>query len=132
MLTHSVETLYGYGSFSMPGPDVAIADHDENGVTVIDLPGPLVGERPAHDLRDRVLDLLEMGGRNFAVNLAEVAYADSQGVGALAAVFNLVRRQKGRIKFFAAPARLVRMLASLHLDTLFELFGDESSALASF
>jgi len=116
----------------MPSPDHSVVARREGGVTVIDLPGPLVGELVVHDLRDRLLDLLALGAKNFAINLAEVPYADSYGIGGLAAAYNLVRHRGGRIKFFAAPARLVRMLASLRLDTVFELFEDESSALSSF
>jgi len=126
MQTHQEQTLYTAGPF---GHGFRVTDRQENGATVIDLPGPLVGEQPAHELRDRVLDLLELGARRFAINLTEVSHADSYGVGALAAVYNLVRHRGGRIKFFGAPARLVRMLASLRLDTVFDLLGDETSAL---
>jgi anti-sigma B factor antagonist len=100
--------------------------------TVIDLPGPLVREAPAHALLDRVAELLHQGARNFAINLEEVDHADSYGLGGLAAAYNLIDRAGGKVKFFAAPEGLLRTLARLRLDTVFELFHDEISALSSF
>jgi len=132
MRTHAEETFNSSGPLSMPGPDLSVVDRRENDVAVIDLVGPLVGERPVHALRDRIRQLLDAGTRNFAINLAEVPYADSSGLSGLVAAYNLIQAAGGRIKFFAAPGRLLHTLARLRLDTVFELLGDESSALSSF
>jgi len=109
-----------------------VVDRRENAVAVIDLAGPLVGDRPVHALDDRIRQLLNLGTKNVAINLAEVPYADSCGLSGLVAAYNLIQGARGRIKFFAAPVRLVHTLARLRLDTVFELFEDESSALSSF
>ena len=65
-------------------------------------------------------------------HLAEVPYADSYGLGGLAAAHNLVQQTRGRIKFFGARDRLFRTLHRLRLDTVLDLFEDEASALSSF
>jgi len=132
MRTHAEETFSGYGPLSMPGPDLSVVDRRENELAVVDLAGPLVGDRPVHALHNRIRQLLDVGTRNFAINLAEVPYADSCGFSGLVAAYNLIQAAGGRIKFFAAPVRVRHTLARLRLDTVFELFGDESSALSSF
>jgi anti-sigma B factor antagonist len=132
MQIHAETNLDGYGSFLAPGPECRVVERKVRNVCVIDLMGPLVRELPVLALRDQIQELLDHGARNFAINLAEVPYADSYGLGGLAATLNLVQEAGGRIKFFAARERLVRTLQRLRLDTILELFEDEASALSSF
>ena len=69
--------------------------------------------------------------RSFAINLAQVSVADSYALGALAGAYNMVRQAGGRVKFFAAPERLIRALRKFHLDSVLELYTDETSALSN-
>jgi len=124
--------LDGYGPFLVPGPGCRVVDRKVDDICVIDLTGPLVRELPVLAFRDQIRALLDKGARDFAINLAEVPYADSYGVGGLAAAYNLIQQAGGRIKFFAARDRLVRTLHRLRLDTVLEFFEDEGSALSSF
>ena len=132
MRTHVEPTLGGIGPFVMPGPELCVVDREVDGVTVIDLIGPLVRELPVHTFRDQIQELLDGGTKNLAINLAEVPYADSYGVGGLVTAYNLVRQAGGRVKFFAASTRLDHTLERLRLDTVFELYEDEASAVSSF
>jgi anti-sigma B factor antagonist len=132
MQIHSEQTLNGYEPFSMPGPNPIVVHRKIRDVAVIDLHGPLVSELPVHVFRDRIRELLDEGAKNFAINLAEVPYADSYGLGGLAGAYSLIHDAGGQIKFFAASERLLRTLKRLRLDTVFELLEDEASALASF
>jgi anti-sigma B factor antagonist len=117
----------------MPGTSPSVVDCQVQGVAVIDLTGPLVAESAVDDaLHDRIRQLLSEGVKNFAINLTEVPFADSYGLGCLAGVYNLIEAAGGRINFFAASERLARTLERLRLDTVFELFEDEASALSSF
>jgi anti-anti-sigma regulatory factor len=75
--------------------------------------------------------MLDEGVRNFAVNLTEVFGADGYTLGALAGAYNLVRQAGGRIKFFAAPERLIRSLRKFRLDSVLELYANEALALSS-
>ena len=132
MQIHTKTSLDGYGPFLVPGPECSVVDRTVRDVSVIHLTGPLVRELPVLTFRDQIRELLDQGARNFAINLAEVPYADSYGVGGLAAAYNLIQQAGGRIKFFAARDRLVRTLHRLRLDTVLEFFEDEGSALSSF
>jgi anti-anti-sigma factor len=130
MRTH-VEVLNSYELFPLRGKDAGPACRMVQHVAVIDLGGPLGEERSVHALYDTLRELLEEGARNFAINLAEVANADSSTLGALAGAYNLVRRAAGRIKFFAAPERLIRAFRKFHLDSVMELYADEAAALSN-
>jgi anti-sigma B factor antagonist len=131
MQTHAETNLDSYGPF-LPGPECSVLGRKVGDVSVIDLTGPLVRELPVLAFRDQIRELLDRGMRNFAINLAEVPYADSYGLGGLTAVYNLVQQAGGRIKFFAARERLLRTLQRLRLHTVLELFEDQGSALSSF
>jgi len=132
MQVHAETNLDGLGPFLAPGPDCSVVDRKVRDVTVIDLTGPLVRELPVLAFRSQIRDLLDQGTRDFAINLADVPYADSYGLGGLAAAYNVVRQAGGRIKFFGACERLLRTLHRLRLDTVLEVFEDEASALSSF
>jgi len=126
------ENPNGDGIFPMPGPDAGVGCRMVHHVAVIDLRGPFVQERTFPLLQERILELLDEGAKNFAINLSEVPSADSYTLGGLAGAYNLIRQAGGRIKFFAASERLVRTLKKLHLDTVLELADDEASALSRF
>jgi len=132
MQTHAEANLDGYGPFPAPGQESSVFSRKVGDVSVIDLTGPLVRELPVLAFRERIQELLDQGTRDFAINLAEVPYADSYGLGGLATAYNLVSQAGGRIKFFAARERLGRTLHRLRLDTLLDLYDDEASALSSF
>jgi anti-anti-sigma factor len=132
MQTHAEATLNGYGPFSIPEQEPWVIARMVGDVAVIDLRGPLVMAWPVHILRYRIKQLLHEGIKNFALNLAEAPYADSSGVSLLAGTYNLIQQAGGRIKFFAASERLVRTLNRLRLDTIFELFENETAVLSSF
>jgi anti-sigma B factor antagonist len=125
-------TLDGSQPFSMSIPDLCVVDREVEGVTVIDLAGPLIRELPVRVFRDQIQDLLRGGTRYLAVNLAGVAYADSFGVGGLVSAYNLARQPGGKIRFYGAPERLAHTLERLRLNTVLELYEDEASAVSSF
>jgi anti-sigma B factor antagonist len=132
MQSHAETNLNGYGPFLVPGPQCSVVDREVSGVSVIDLTGPLVRELSVLAFLEQIRELLDQGARSFAINLADVPYADSYGVGGLATAHNLVQNSGGRIKFFAARDRLLRTFHRLRLDTVLDLLEDERSALSSF
>ena len=100
-------------------------------VTVLDLSGTLTSDQPAH-FRERIRELSDSGTKSFAINLAQVPYMDSSGVGALLAAFKSIRAAGGKCKFFGAPPQVVHTLERVNLHKVFELFEDEGAALSSF
>ncbi|MGD0127944.1 MAG: STAS domain-containing protein [Terriglobia bacterium] len=131
MRIHLVDTPNGYEFFPQQEPNAGLSCHMVRGTAVIDLRGPLAEERSVHALYDAIRELLEEGAGNFAINLAQVSGADSYTLGALGGAYNLVRQAGGRIKFFAAPERLIRGLRKFHLDCVLELYANEALALSN-
>ena len=131
MRTHVGDTPNAFGFLPVQGTDAGPGCHMVRNVAVIDPSGPLNQEQSVHALHDAIRELLDEGAQSFAINLARVPGADSYTLGALAGAFNLVRQAGGRIKFFAAPERLIRALKKFHLDSVLELYANEASALSN-
>jgi len=109
-----------------------IQQRDREGITLLDLVGRItVGEEATH-LRDRLRDLIANGARDFVLNLAEVDYIDSTGLGALVVCFTSLRKQNGRLKLLNLTPRNIELLVLTKLTTVFEVFDSEQDAVNSF
>ena len=100
-------------------------------VAMLDLMGSVTSNEITH-LRERVQELADGGTRKFVVNLAQVVYMDSSGVGALLAIHKSIQAAGCKCKFACAPPQVQRTLQRVNLHKVFELFGDEGAALSSF
>jgi anti-sigma B factor antagonist len=101
-------------------------------VVILDLAGRLIMGEPEKSLRSTVHSLLETGSKNLAINLAEIKYIDSCGIGSLAAAWTTSRKAGANCKLFGIPKKVLLMLKISHLDTVFEALEDEAAALNSF
>jgi anti-sigma B factor antagonist len=100
--------------------------------TIVDLQGKLIAGVGAERLRDKLQSLLQQGRRQFVVNLGEVPYMDSTGLGELVHAYATVARQGGALKLLNATTRLRDLLVITKLVSVFECFDHEAEALASF
>jgi len=130
MRTHVADIANGCDFFPQQHPNTSLSCRMIRNVAVIDLRGPLAEERSVHAFYDAMRELLDEGAGNFAINLAQVSVADSYTLVALAGAYNLVRQAGGRIRFFAAPERLIRAFRKFRLDSVLELYTNEASALS--
>ena len=113
-------------------PTLRIVERIVEGVTVLDLTGRLVLDQGDAALRDCVADLLTRGQKQLVVNLRDVSYIDSAGVGMLVAKMLSVRRAGGDMKLLNLTARSNRVMTITKLLTVFETFDDEAAAVRSF
>ena len=102
-----------------------------NGVTIVDLQGKVTIEVTAQ-LRRTIADLLEADRNNILLNLGEVSFMDSSGIGELVRSYHSVKRAGGNVKLLHLTKRIQELLAITKLVTIFESFDEESEALASF
>lgn len=102
------------------------------GVTVVDVSGRIVLGEDTALLRNTVRDLIATGQKNILLNLAEVPYLDSGGIGELVSAFVAVRREGGNVKLLNLTRRVRGILEIVKLITIFEVFDDEAAALESF
>jgi len=109
---------------------VSIRQVDE--VTVVDLSGQMKLGEGASILRETVKDLLAKGQKNILLNLAEISYIDSSGVGELVSAFTSVRNQGGDLRLLHLTKRVRDLLQITKLYTVFEVFDDETAAIMAF
>lgn len=101
-------------------------------VTILDIHGKItIGEGSA-EIRKTVRDLLQGGRKNILLNLGDVNYVDSSGIGELVSSFTTVTNQGGQLKLLSLTKKLRELLAITKLLTVFSTFEDEAKAIASF
>src|SRR5215470_3419997 len=98
-------------------------------VVILDLSGRITMGEGTVVIRDRIQKLLAGGDRKFLLNLADVDYIDSSGLGELVTSFTTVRNQGGHLKLLNLTRRVQDLLQITKLLTVFETFDSEAEAL---
>ncbi len=111
---------------------LTISAREVNGVTILDLKGTLIMGEAEQLFHDRVVELLNSGIKSLAVNLAEVTYVDSSGVGVMMRTHVSIAVGGAKWKLFGAPKQTIALLEVAQLDQVLEMYEDEKTALASF
>ena len=101
-------------------------------VVVVDLSGQIKLGEGSSVLRDTVKDLLAKGHHKILVNLAEITYIDSSGIGELISAFTSTRNQGGELKLLKLTKKIRDLLQITKLYTVFDIKDDEAQALAAF
>ena len=101
-------------------------------VTVVDAVGRITLGEGASTFRDTVRELVGSGHKKMLLNLAEVSYIDSSGIGEMVSGFTTVANQSGQLKLLNLTKRVKDLLQITKLYTVFEVFDDEAAAIRSF
>jgi anti-sigma B factor antagonist len=101
-------------------------------ITVIDVSGRITLGEGCTQLRQLIRDLLGKGTKNILVNLADVSYIDSSGIGELVSAFTAVSNQGGQLKLLNLTKKVHDLLQITKLYTVFDVHDDEAKAIASF
>jgi anti-sigma B factor antagonist len=109
-----------------------IEERQTNGVTILVLAGEMLLDDGDLAFRRRIHDLIERGRVQILVDLADVTYIDSSGVGMMAAKLKTVREKGGDMRLIRLNSRGHRLFSVAKLHTAFEIFQDEAMALRSF
>lgn len=102
------------------------------GVSVLDISGKIVLGEGDIQIKDRIKDLLADGQRSILLNLGDVSYMDSAGLGALISGYTTVKREGGQLKLVNLTKRIKDLLAITKLITVFDTFENENDAIASY
>jgi anti-sigma B factor antagonist len=102
------------------------------GVTIVDLSGRITLGEGSVTLRDTVHDLLSKGQKKILLNLDEVNYIDSSGIGELVSAFTAARKQGGELKLLNLTKKAHDLLQITKLYTVFDVRNDEAEAVKSF
>ena len=101
-------------------------------IVILDLSGRITIGEGTLTIRDALQELLRAGNRKFLMNLADVDYIDSSGLGELVTLFTTVRHQEGgQVKLLNLTRRIHDLLQITKLLTVFESFDNETEALKS-
>jgi anti-sigma B factor antagonist len=101
-------------------------------VSVLDLSGKIVLGEGDLQIKDRIKDLLSDGQRKILLNLGDVSYIDSAGLGALISSYATVKREGGQLKLVNLTKRVQDLLAITKLITVFDTFDSEKEAIDSY
>jgi len=101
-------------------------------VTIIDMGGKMTLGEGDELLRDKVNSLVQQGQKRIVLNLAEVPYIDSAGLGEIVRTYTTVSRNGGSLKLLSLTKRIQDLLSITKLLTVFETFESEADAVRSF
>lgn len=111
---------------------VKLSTRQVGDVTVIDATGRITLGEGASLFRDTIRDLATKGNKKLLVNLNDVSYIDSSGIGEMVSGFTTVTNHGGQLKLLGLSKRVKDLLQITKLYTVFEVFDDEASAVRSF
>ena len=109
-----------------------MAERDVNGVTVVDIDGRIVLGEESNAFREKIKSLLAAGKKKIVLNLANVVYIDSAGLGTLVATFHSASSQGATLKMTNLGAKFKEVLQVTKLMTVFDTYESETAAIQSF
>jgi len=101
-------------------------------VTVIDVSGRITLGEGSSNLREGIRGLMAQGNKKLLLNLGDVSYIDSSGIGELVSGFTSVANQGGQLKLLNLTKRVKDLLQITKLYTVFEVYDEEAAAVRSF
>jgi anti-sigma B factor antagonist len=109
-----------------------ITEREREGIKILDLNGRLTVGPAANDLREAIASIQSKGNSNIILNLSEVDYIDSTGLGTLVICFTSLQKAGGELKLLNLNKRNLELLILTKLSTVFQLFSDEQDAVNSY
>ena len=103
-----------------------------NDVIIIDLSGRLTMGEACAAIRDEIRDEISQGHRKILLNLADVSYIDSAGLGELTAAYTTTKNREGQLKLLNLTKRVQDLMQITKLYTVFDVHDDERKAIGSF
>ena len=100
-----------------------------DGVIIIDMSGKLTIGEPVLSFRKAVKGFVDDGSRKFVLNLGDVSYIDSSGLGELVSTYRTVRNREGDVKLLNLTSKAKDLLQMTKLLTVFDTYEDESKAV---
>jgi len=111
---------------------LSIATRQLDGVTILDLSGRITLGEGSVQLRDAIRDLISKGDKNILLNLGDVNYIDSSGLGELVSAFTTAKNQNAELKLLNLTKKVKDVLQVTKLYTVFDIYDDEAHAIGSY
>jgi anti-sigma B factor antagonist len=101
-------------------------------VRILDISGKITLGEGTMALRNTVRDILKNGGKKIVLNLGEVNYIDSSGIGELVSSYTTVTNQGGQLRLLNLHKKIHELLQITKLLTVFQVYDNEQAAVAGF
>jgi anti-sigma B factor antagonist len=101
-------------------------------VHILDCSGKITLGEGTMAIRNTVREVLKKGGKKIVLNLGDVNYVDSSGIGELVSSYTTVTSQGGQLKLLNLTKKIHELLAITKLLTVFQVFDNERAAVGSF
>ena len=111
---------------------LTIASREVDGVTVLDLSGRITLGEGSVQLRDAIRDLISKGAKKILIDLGDVNYIDSSGLGELVGAYTTSKNQGAALKLLKLTKKVHDLLQLTKLYTVFDIWDDEANAIASY
>ena len=111
---------------------LTIASREVDGVTILDLGGRITLGEGSVQLREAIRDLISKGSKSILLNLSDVNYIDSSGLGELVSAYTTSKKQGANLKLLGLTKKVKDVLQLTKLYTVFDIYADEASAIASY
>jgi anti-sigma B factor antagonist len=111
---------------------VKLSTRQVGDVSVVDVAGRITLGEGSSALRDLLKDMVGKGQKKILLNLGEVTYIDSSGIGELVSAFTSIANQGGQLKLLNLAKRVKDLLQITKLYTVFDVHDDEAGAIRSF
>lgn len=112
--------------------DLTTKTRNVGSVTIVDVSGRIVLGEESAALRSVIADLLSEGHNQILLNLGNVSYIDSSGLGNLVSAFTSVKKQGGELKLLNLTNKVQDVMQITKLYTVFDVMNDEDTAVKSF
>ena len=112
--------------------ELNISERQAGDIAVLDMSGRITIGEGSVALRTTVRRLLEEGKKKVLLNLAGVGYIDSSGIGELVSSYTTIEKDGGQLKLLNLTQKLQDLLTITKLLTVFDVYENESDALAGF
>lgn len=111
---------------------LTIASRSVDGVSVLDLSGRITLGEGSVQLRDAVRELIGKGQKNILLNLGDVNYIDSSGLGELVSAYSTAKNQGASVRLLSLTKKVKDVLQLTKLYTVFDIYDDEAAAVSSY
>ncbi len=111
---------------------IQVTSRQVGDVSVVDVAGRITLGEGASTLRETIRGLVAKGQKKILLNLGDVSYIDSSGIGELVSGFTTVANNGGALKLLSLTKRVQDLLQITKLYTVFDIYDSETSAVASF
>ncbi len=109
-----------------------VSTRQVDGVTILDLSGRITLGEGSVTLRDAVRDVAAKGSRKIILNLGNISYIDSSGIGEMVSAYTSVKNSGGELKLLNLTKKVHDLLQITKLYTVFDVKDNEAEAVSSF